>query len=81
MVFEYFGPALRDANASHAKNPTWVGHARFHVVWFIAMMVALGVVNLYLSWGRKPAQLRDLALSAAFPGVHVDRILDGVCAS
>ncbi len=68
MALEYFGPALRDANASHATNPDWVGHARFHMVWFIAMMVALGAVNLYLVWGRKPAQLRDLAVSAAFQG-------------
>lgn len=68
MVFEYFGPALRDANASHASNPAWAGHAKFHMVWFIAMMVALGGVNLYLIWGRKPVQFRDLALSAAFQG-------------
>ena len=68
MALEYFGPALRDANASHATNPTWVGHARFHVVWFIAMMVGLGLVNLYLIWGRKPAQLRDLAIAAAVEG-------------
>jgi hypothetical protein len=34
------------------------------MVWFIAMFVALGVVNLFLVWGRKPAQFRDLVLSA-----------------
>ena len=67
-AFEFFGPALRDAGPSHAMNPTWVGHARFHMVWFICLMVVSGLLNLYLVWGRKPASLRDLALSAAWQG-------------
>jgi uncharacterized membrane protein len=68
LAAEFFGPALRDANSSHAANPAWAGHARFHVAWFIAMLVAAGVINLYLLWGRRPAALRDLALSAAWQG-------------
>ena len=31
-AFEFFGPGLRDFSASHAWNPTWVGHARVHLV-------------------------------------------------
>src|SRR5882762_6405119 len=30
---ECFGPILRDYGQSHAFNPTWVGHARVHLVW------------------------------------------------
>lgn len=64
MALEFFGPALRDAGPSHATNPDWVGHARVHVVWFIAMMVALGVLTLMLIWGRR-SSLRELRLALA----------------
>lgn len=65
---EFFGPALRDAGASHAMNPAFVGHARFHLVWFLAMLCASGVVNLYLLWGRREPSPRDLGVSAAWQG-------------
>src|SRR5215813_3348670 len=31
--FEFFGPLVRDFSPSHAFNPTWVGHARVHLIW------------------------------------------------
>lgn len=64
MALEYFGPALRDSGTSHAFNPTWVGHARLHVVWFIVLLVGLGLVNLYLVWNRESG-VRDLSLAMA----------------
>jgi hypothetical protein len=47
-ALEFFGPALRDIGPSHATNPTWVGHARLHMVWTIILLVALGVLDLVL---------------------------------
>lgn len=39
-----------DLNRTHATNPRWVGHARFHVVWQVATHVGIGVIALVLTW-------------------------------
>src|SRR5262245_23227005 len=65
-AFEFFGPIARDFNATHAMNPTWVGHARLHLVWLLAFMLFSGIGNLYLVWGRRPFDVRDLWLSAGW---------------
>ncbi|TMB05181.1 MAG: hypothetical protein E6J70_02575 [Deltaproteobacteria bacterium] len=49
---EFFGPILRDYSPSHAFNPTWVGHARVHLVWLLGFMFFSGLANLYLIWFR-----------------------------
>jgi hypothetical protein len=65
-AFEFFGPIVRDFNASHALNPSWVGHARLHLVWLLGFMLLSGVANLYLVWLRRPFEVRNLWLSAAW---------------
>jgi hypothetical protein len=64
--FEFFGPIGRDFNASHAMNPTWVGHARLHLVWLLGFMLFSGLANVYLVWFRRPFEVRNLWLSAAW---------------
>lgn len=39
-----------DLNRTHATNPTWVGHARFHVVWQTLTMVLMAAVEIALIW-------------------------------
>src|SRR2546423_10906747 len=60
---EFFGPIGRDTNWTHLLNPTWPGHARIHLVWFLALIFFSGLANLYLIWFRRPRDLRDLWLS------------------
>ena len=60
---EFFGPILRDYSPSHAFNPTWVGHARVHLVWLLGFMFFSGMANLYLIWFRRPRDVRNLWLS------------------
>ncbi|MEO1370050.1 MAG: hypothetical protein AAFX50_22950, partial [Acidobacteriota bacterium] len=48
----FFGPILRDTNASHLLNAAWVGHARFHLMWNLALWLGLGIYSLYLIWWR-----------------------------
>jgi hypothetical protein len=65
-AFEFFGPIARDFNATHALNPSWVGHARLHLVWLLGFMFLSGLANAYLVWFRRPFDVRNLWLSAAW---------------
>jgi len=66
VALEFFGPILRDFGPSHAFHPTWVGHARVHLVWLLGFMGLSGLVNLYLIWLARPFALRNLRLSLAW---------------
>ena len=71
MSFEFFGPILRDYSPSHAFNPTWVGHARVHLVWLLGFMFFSGLANLYLIWFRRPHEVRNLWLSVMWQGCNL----------
>lgn len=60
-VVLFFGPLLRDSNASHLTNPDWPGHARLHFMWAISFMFCSGLANLYYLWLR-PLELGAIRL-------------------
>lgn len=70
-ALEFFGPIVRDFHPSHALNPDWVGHARVHLVWLLGFMGLSGLANLYLVWLRRPFELRNLWLSAAWQSCNL----------
>ena len=39
---------LIDFNESHATNPLWTGHARFHLVWQVNALAVTGFFVLFL---------------------------------
>lgn len=44
------GPIFADFNKTHATNPLWTPHARFHVVWQVLSQNGISLVILYLLW-------------------------------
>jgi hypothetical protein len=51
-----------DFNRTHATNPLWTGHARFHLVWQSATIVflsPLGFLTAYVSRRRYAGTLSD----------------------
>ena len=45
------GPMKADFNATHATNPLWTPHARFHVVWQVLCQAGVSMFILYIVWG------------------------------
>jgi hypothetical protein len=43
-------PLFIDLNRTHATNPLWPGHARFHVVWQTFGLFFMGVLGVALIW-------------------------------
>jgi hypothetical protein len=54
-----------DFNKTHATNPDWTPHARFHVVWQILSYAGVGLVALYLIWIDGPNPIERLWIAAA----------------
>ena len=48
-------PVLADFNSTHATNPLWTPHARFHVVWQVLSYCGIGSIALFLIWTAGPA--------------------------
>lgn len=46
-----FAPMVADFNATHATNPLWPPHARFHVVWQVLCQTGVSLFTLFLVWG------------------------------
>lgn len=57
------GPMFADFNQTHATNPLWTPHARFHVVWQVLSQAGVSCVILYLIWS--PSDLHTLHLTLA----------------
>jgi hypothetical protein len=60
---------LADFNKTHATNPKWTPHARFHVVWQICSYVGFGLLALALIWWPGPLALERLYLVAVMSAI------------
>jgi hypothetical protein len=58
-----------DLNRTHATNPLWPGHARFHVVWQTFGLSFLGIVGVALIWWPSSASEQFFYLSALLTGL------------
>ena len=43
-------PSFFDFNETHATNPSWTGHARWHVVWQVSSYDYIAIISLVLIW-------------------------------
>lgn len=59
------GSILVDFNRTHASNPEWTGHARFHAVWKIATDALLAILAVALVFWSAPLSAERFYLAAA----------------
>jgi hypothetical protein len=60
------GPCIADFNRTHATNPLWPPHARFHVVWQCLIQASMGLIVVQL------LQVHNDGNSSWFDGAVVD---------
>jgi len=58
-----------DFNRTHATNPIWPGHARFHVVWQSVNIALLSTLELVLIWRHGPYQTEGFYVASALAAV------------
>lgn len=50
------GPVVVDLSSSHVFNEAWPPHARFHMVWLLAVLALAGLVTFAGAWLIKTEQ-------------------------
>ncbi|MCE9648457.1 MAG: hypothetical protein K8R18_02430 [Parvibaculum sp.] len=58
------GPIFADFNKTHATNPLWTPHARFHVVWQVLSQTGVSAIILYLLWTDVADYATHIAVAA-----------------
>jgi hypothetical protein len=64
-----YATVLADFNNTHATNPRWTPHARFHVVWQISSYVGFGTLAVLLIWWPGAYATERLYLVAAMAAI------------
>lgn len=63
--------AIDVVDPHHLTNPTWPGHARFHLLWLISAGALGAMTSIYLFWTATPRTLERVHTGALLGAMHV----------
>ena len=70
VIYAVVIPVL-EINSSHVFNESWPAHARLHEVWQLTTNTAIGLLALWLAWGKSEVRTASLLNMAVMGGVLV----------
>jgi hypothetical protein len=73
-------PVFIDLNRTHATNPLWTGHARFHLVQQVFTLLPAAAIELVLLWYSGAALHARFYLAALLTGTSLAGFLVAVIA-
>lgn len=74
------GVPILEINTTHVFNPDWTPHMRIHEVWQLITNSSLGLVCLWLAWGKNETRLAavlGLTITGGFMAAFLMRGLYG----
>jgi hypothetical protein len=72
-------PLFIDLNRTHATNPRWPGHARFHVVWQTFTTTFGSAATVALIWWAGPGASRRFYFAAILTAIPLAGFLVALC--
>ena len=75
VIYAIVVPFL-EINSSHVFNPLWPAHARFHEVWQLTTNICIGILVLWLAFGKNAIRTASALNIAVMGGALVAHILE-----
>jgi hypothetical protein len=68
-IYAFIPPIVDLMTDSHVFHQEWMPHARMHTVWLLGITSGVGVISLYLIWGRRTESNFNINLAVVLSAI------------